>query len=418
MGEVPELDGGEWSSRDLGRLQVARIGAVIATSEPGVPFTITDAAGAPIEAVSEFVREFTACDMSHASSRSYAHDLLRWWRFLAAVEVEWDQAQRMEVRDLVRWLRCAPNSQRERSRSDTPAPGSINRRTGKRHLAEGYAPATINHQLAVLSTFYDFHLAAGRGPAINPVPPAGRGFERLNAHHNPMQPYAAHRRGNYRQRVPERLPRGIPDDLFNGLFAAMTCNRDRAILATYVSSGARASELLGMRCGDLDFGRKTITLIGKGTRRREETPASADAFTWVALYLGEGHVWPPDEPLPAEAPLWVTQRGPARPLTYTAMRAVLNRANAKLGANLTLHDLRHTCAVRMAGDPNMTLSDVQAVLRHKSLASTQIYTKIQLEELVRKISEHQARRSQPPPPRSHPAYAAKDLAVLFGESVE
>jgi site-specific recombinase XerD len=149
---------------------------------------------------------------------------------------------------------------------------------------------------------------------------------------------------------------------------------------------------------------------------REETPASADAFTWIALYLAEGHVCPPDEALPPEAPLWVTLRRPVRRLTYTAMRAVLNRANANLGANFTLHDLRHTCAVRMAGDPNMTLTDVQAVLRHKSLASTQIYTKVQLDELIERVREHHARMADPPPPRTHAAYADRDLEVLFGES--
>jgi integrase len=265
-GKVGNLEPVSSPPRDLRGLQVPRIGAAVETNEPGEPFTIVDAAGEPVEAVSEFMREFTAGDMTSASCRSYAHDLLRWWRFLAAVGVAWDQAQRTDVRDLVLWLRQASNPQRERSRSGGPGPGSINPRTGKRHLAEGYAPATINHQLAVLSTFYDFHLAAGRGPPVNPVPPAGRGFERLNAHHNPMHPYGPHRRGNYRQKIPARLPRGIPDELFNELFAAMTCNRDRAILATYVSSGARASELLGVRCGDVDFGRQTIT------RRRQGHP--------------------------------------------------------------------------------------------------------------------------------------------------
>ena len=401
--------------RDLRRLKLPALGRVVPTDEAGVPFTITDAAGQPVEPVTEFIRELAAGDLSPSSCRSYAHDLLRWWRFLAGVEITWERAQRVDVRDLVRWLRQADNPQRRRRRPDAPAPGSINRRTGKRHLAHGYAPATINHQLAVLAAFYEFHQAMGRGPAVNPVPPPGRGGERPNAHGNPMRPARPHRRAGYRQQVPERLPRGLTDELVDELIAAMTSTRDRAILVTYLATGARASELLGMRCGDLDFGQQTITVVGKGTRTPQVVPASPDAFVWIRLYLAEGHVAPPDAPLPPEAPLWVTLRGPRRPLVYTAIRRVLDRANAKLGTNISLHDLRHTCAMRMVADPELAITDVQAVLRHKHLSSTQVYTKVRLEELIAKTREHHARRAAPAPPRPHVAYDAGDLAVLFGE---
>lgn len=50
----------------------------------------------------------------------------------------------------------------------------------------------------------------------------------------------------------------------------------------------------------------------------------------------------------------------------------LNRANALLGANWTLHDLRHTAAYRMARDPKLALTDVQWILGHAHLTTTQI----------------------------------------------
>jgi integrase len=401
--------------RDVAGLRLPVVGRVVATDEVGLPYIVVDAAGGQVEPISEFVREMSAGDMPDSSCRSYVFDLLRWWRFLAAVSVEWDRAQRLDVRDLVLWLRQAPNPQRVRTRPAAPAAGSVNPRTSKPYLAKGYAPRTINHQLAVLSHFYDFHLGAGRGPLINPVPTAIRGGTRPGAHGNPLLEFAPHRRGAYRQKVPDQMPRVVSDELWNELFASMTSHRDRAILATYISSAARAAELLGMCCGDLDFGRQTISVIGKGTRTRQTVPASPDAFVWIRLYLAEGHVAPSDEPLPAAAPLWVTLRGPRRPLNYSAMRAVLNRANDKLGANITLHDLRHTCAARMMADPNMAITDVQAVLRHKSLATTGKYGTVALDELINRTLEHHARRAAPPPPRPHPAYDATDLAVLFGQ---
>jgi integrase len=291
----------------------------------------------------------------------------------------------------------------------------VNARTGKRYLSAGCAPSTINHQLAVLVTFYEFHRHFGRGPVVSPVPAASRDGARPNAHGNPMFPVMPHRRAAYRQKVPERAPRALSDELWTELFASLRCHRDRAILATYISSGVRASELLGMTCGDVDFGRPTIEVIGKGSRERQVVPISPDALVWIRLYLAEGLVMPVDEPLPLTAPLWVTVRRPIRPLNYNAFRRVLQRANDQLGSNVTLHDLRHTCAMRMMADPNMTLADVQTVLRHKSLASTQIYTRVQLDELVVRVQEHHARRAAPPPPRVHPDYNQADLATLFGD---
>lgn len=403
------------AGRDVARLRLPIVGSVVATSETGLPFTVVDAASRPVEPISEFVREMAAGDMSDSSCRSYAHDLLRWWRFLSAIGVDWEQVQRVDVRDLVLWLRQARNPQRVRTRPGAPVPGSVNARTGKPYPVDGYAPRTINHQLSVLKQFYDFHLGAGRGPVINPVPASKHGGARPGVHGNPMWEFTPHRRGAYRQKVPESAPRVVDDELWNELFAAMTSHRDRAILATYISSGARASELLGMCCGDLDFGRQTISVIGKGARTRQTIPASPDAFVWIRLYLAQAHAAPVDSPLPADAPLWVTLRGPRRPLNYSAMRAVLNRANDKLQANITLHDLRHTCAARMMADPHMAITDVQAVLRHKSLATTGRYGTVGLDELITRTLEHHARRAAPPPPRPHPAYDATDLAVLFGQ---
>ena len=112
---------------------------------------VVDEAGQRIGAVDDFLRHFLACGNSPASCRSYAYDLLRWLRFLAAVGVSWDRAQRAEVRDFVLWLRAAHNPARARRRPDAPTPGSVNARTGKPYLGAEYAPATINHAVAVLA---------------------------------------------------------------------------------------------------------------------------------------------------------------------------------------------------------------------------------------------------------------------------
>ena len=54
-----------------------------------------------------------------------------------------------------------------------------------------------------------------------------------------MEPFRNERTGLYRPKVPRRIPRIIPDDLFNELFARLGSHRDRALVAFWVSTGAR-----------------------------------------------------------------------------------------------------------------------------------------------------------------------------------
>jgi len=255
------------SRRDLSGLVVARAGRVVSTGDPALPWAVLDGAGAPVGAVAEFLRDLLACGASPASCRSYAFDLLRWFRFLAAVEVEWQRAQRGEVRDFVLWLRVCHNPARDRHRPDPPAPGAVNARTGKTSLRAGYAPATINHAVSVVSAFYEFHLLSGQGPVVSPVPPQSRGGLRLQGHHNPLEPFRLHRRGAYRQKQPEAMPRAMPDAVVEDLFGALDCNRDRALFAMFLSSGARAGELLGMTVGDAQPGDGRIYVRSKGAGR-------------------------------------------------------------------------------------------------------------------------------------------------------
>src|SRR3989441_804731 len=131
-------------------------------------------------------------------------------------------------------------------------------------------------------------LAAGSGPVINPFPLVrpGRGG-RPHAHHNPMEPYRDERRGLYRPRVASRVPRSVPDSEFNEIFAALPSHRDRALVAFYVSTGARASELLSVTQAGADPGRQLISVVRKGSRVVQELPASTDAFVWLRLYQVE-----------------------------------------------------------------------------------------------------------------------------------
>ncbi|MFI6984221.1 tyrosine-type recombinase/integrase [Embleya sp. NPDC050154] len=359
-----------------------------------------------------------ARDNRFGSVRSYAYALLRWWRWLRAVGVEWNRATPAEARDLVLWLKQAAKYRRARRTKSAETAGTINPVTRKPHLNDRYQANTIRHSNAVVRSFYEFWIESGEGPLINPVQLARRG-QRPHAHHNPLRPFRNEGKLRYNPKVPKPRPREMPEQRWRELFAALKSNRDRAILSIGVSNGARASEILGIRAEDLDWGDQLVRVVRKGTQARQWLPTSPDAFVWLGLYLAELC-----EPLRPTDRVWQTLRrrdhghGLRRhPLNYEALRAVFRRVNALLGANWSMHDLRHTAALRMARDEALSLRDVQEILGHADLSTTEIYLVEDQAAVIRRVQQHlverQHRAQQPPAPVAA-GYDSTDLEVLFG----
>lgn len=409
--------------RDLAGLVVPLVGRLERTDDLFVPFRLVDGQGVAVGPVTAFFAELSACGRPATTQRSYGMDLLRWFRFVAALGMDWDQATRVEARDFCRWLQVTLKPVRPHWRypaGDAPGSGTgpgaakVNVVTGKPSRGDRYEAATVAHCESVLRGFYDFHLEAGTGPMVNPFPLSRhRGPGRAGAHHNPMDPFAGKRSGRYRPKVVTRAPRCIPDERFDELFAQLGSHRDRALVAFWVSTGARASELLDATVADVDPGQQLITVMRKGTRALQPLPAAPDAFVWLRLYQAQllGLV-----PAGRDEPLWWTLRRPFRRLGYDAARAMFARANAALGANWSLHDLRHTAAYRMARDPQMPLTDVQWVLGHAHLSTTQRYLNSVTEDVIAGVlAFHDRQRDRDPAAPLAPGYRAESLEILFGE---
>lgn len=403
----------EDETRIIEQIRLPLWGRVVA-SEGLVPWQVEDDLGGPVKPIAVFLRDFVARGRSPGSVRSYALALLRWWRFLVAVGMAWDKATSTEVKDFVLWLRQVQKPVASARVTSKTTAGRVNPLTRKQALDDDYKPATIRHSNAVLRTFYDFWLERGEGPLVNPVVRERVRGRRGNAHHNPLESFRAEGRLRYNPRLPKRKPRSMPDDRWEEFFQAMGSNRDRALASTYVSTAARASELLGMRGHDIDWGDQLVRVVRKGTRAEQWLPASPDTFVWLRRYVAEvGQIGPDD-------PVWQTlyrRDGKRLPLNYDALRAVFRRANTKLGTNWTVHDLRHTCAIRLVRDGRLSLRDVQTILGHAHLTTTQIYLEADEEEVFARVRQHQAdggtRRL--PAVQVGGGYDATDMNILFGD---
>jgi integrase len=405
--------------RDLSQIVLPRRGRVVAVDAP-VPWRVLDDAGDPIGPIEIYLTDFIARGNAVASVRSYAYDLLRWWRWLRVVEIDWDKATSAEVKDFVLWL-CGATKRRQAARTVSAATaGTVNPITRKRYLDDRYQPRTVRHSNAVLRDFYDFWIERGSGPLINPVP-LDRSAHRPNAHHNPLDVFRKEGRIAYNPKLPKQSPRMLPDERWTELFGALRSNRDRALLAVTVSSAARASEVLGIRGADVDWGEQLVCVRRKGSQAPQRLPASPEAMVWLRLYLADlGQQPRPDEPL-----WWTLRRRDhgdglhRQPMNYEALRAVFRRVNAVLRTNWTMHDLRHTAAVRMSRDPSLTMRDVQTILGHAHLSTTaDVYMVEEQHQVIRRVAKYLADREQRKERNAvdvADGYDGEALAVLFGD---
>ena len=98
---------GSGEERDLAALVVPQAGALRATGRPFEPYQLVDPSGGMVSPAAVFLTDLQACGRPATTLRSYGMALLRWFRFVWAVGVPWDQATRAEARDFIRWLQVA-----------------------------------------------------------------------------------------------------------------------------------------------------------------------------------------------------------------------------------------------------------------------------------------------------------------------
>ena len=366
-----------------------------------------------------YLADFIARGNASASLRSYAYALLRWWRWLQVVETDWDKATSAEVKDFVLWFSWATKQRRAARTASAATAGTVNPITRKRYLDDRYQPRTVRHSNAVLRDFYEFWIDRGSGPLINPVR-LDRSAHRPHAHHNPLDVFRNEGRIAYNPKLPKQAPRALPDERWTDLFGALRSNRDRALLAVTVSSAARASEVLGIRGADVDWGEQLVCVRRKGSQAPQWLPVSPEAMVWLRLYLADVGQQPR-----SDEPLWWTLRrrdhgnGLHRlPMNYEALRAVFRRVNAILGTNWTMHDLRHTAALRMSRDPSLTMRDVQTILGHAHLSTTaDVYMVEEQDQVIRRVATYLAEREQHKQRNTTTVadgYDGDALAILFG----
>jgi integrase/recombinase XerD len=166
--------------------------------------------------------------------------------------------------------------------------------------------------------------------------------------------------------------------------------RDRAILETLYSTGLRRAELCGLDLYDLDHTGELVRVRqGKG-RRDRIVPIGTAALAAIRTYLRDAR--PELVETPKEPALFVAAITRRRLNVKTLNLIVRKHAEvAGIAKRVTPHVLRHTCATDLLRG-GADIRQVQAILGHASVATTQTYTRVAVEDLVRVHRRHHPRR--------------------------
>jgi integrase/recombinase XerC len=152
-------------------------------------------------------------------------------------------------------------------------------------------------------------------------------------------------------------------------------SRDLAIVELLYASALRVSEIVGLNLGDIDLGRLTVRVTGKGSKERV-VPFGAPAQRAIVAYEHRRH-----ELLAAPTPaVFLGARG-NRLGTRTVYELIANLlADIPGSGPAGPHTLRHTAATHLL-DGGADLRSVQEMLGHASLGTTQLYTHVSTERL-------------------------------------
>ena len=295
--------------------------------------------------------------LSENTERVYSADLQAFREYLLKDNLSLKDMDRAILRGYLAWLA-------------TPA----------REGGKGYERVSVARKLTVVRSFYLFLVQEGMFQST-PVP-SGRSF-RLKVS-KPLPAFLGHKEA-------ERLLDAPDDCTTMGV-------RDRAILELLYSCGVRLAEIHGMDVADINFGKRSILVRGKGNKERE-TLYGQGAEDSLTRYLNEVRPELEEVAVPSERTdaLFLNRYG--QRLSRRSIESLVRKHGTAAGArdDVHPHTLRHTYATHML-EGGADLRVIQELLGHSSPQTTQIYTHITKNEALHAYLAHHPRADEPTAP--------------------
>lgn len=184
----------------------------------------------------------------------------------------------------------------------------------------------------------------------------------------------------------KHLPTVLSLDEVNRMVAAIDLSsneghRNRAMMEMLYGSGLRVSELVNLKLSKIYLSEHYMLIEGKGSKQRL-VPLSPVAEEWFGYWMQERATWP----LKPESKdiAFVNRYG--RPMTRAMVFTIVKRLCAEAGITKTVspHTLRHSFATHLLQN-GADLRVIQQLLGHEDLATTEIYTHVDVQDLRKAI---------------------------------
>lgn len=222
--------------------------------------------------------------------------------------------------------------------------------------ASGVAPSTTRRRISALRSFLKFLKKQGLGPSADLPTTSGI-------------------------RLPKRLPKALTPELLERLLASpdqatLQGLRDRALMEVVYGTGLRVSEAMGLRVEEVHLEQAAFRVTGKRGKTRV-VPIPRHTIPWIEKYLTEVRPRLVRRPV---ASLFLGDRGAA--LSRQSAYGILekHRRYAGIPQAVSPHTLRHTYAVHLVRG-GADLRVVQELLGHASIATTQVYTQLDMDQV-------------------------------------
>ncbi len=203
-------------------------------------------------------------------------------------------------------------------------------------------------------------------------------------------------------RVPAGIPKALSEEEIRALISSPVgddaiARRDRAILELLYATGMRISELSSLSCSSIDADTKLCRVFGKGSKERI-VPVGSYALRATGEWLAD-----PGRPTLTRSKklrrddldaLFISTRG--RRMGRQAIWRVVHAHAARVGlsSKVTPHVLRHSFATHLL-DHGADIRVVQELLGHASITTTQVYTRVSQDRLVRAYAAAHPRARRP-----------------------
>ena len=222
-----------------------------------------------------------------------------------------------------------------------------------------FSPRTIKRKFSSLSSYFSFLL------------------DRRIIKNNPLN-------GVFTPKIPKILPEILTIEEINNIFLAAESSkneilslRDRCILEMLYSSGLRVSEVCELRINNIQFDLDLIRFFGKGSKERI-IPLTYYARKWLKKYLSESRKILSSRSKKSSNYVFLSNNGLSltRMAIWLSVKKYVNSAGVL--KKISPHTFRHSFATHLI-DGGANLIEVQALLGHADISTTEIYTHLSRE---------------------------------------